>query len=352
MSKCQAKPDRDLQLADFHGAEKWSFDSSGNEYTPSSQHDFKFKDYAPWVFRYLREAFQIDAADYLISLTGRYVLSELGSPGKSGSFFYYSSDYRFIIKTIRKSEHEYLRGILRHYYEHMRRNQNSILTRFFGLHRVKVKGGTAGNIYFVVMGNIFPPNRDLHEIYDLKGAVHGRLTPELAPGDQGPTILKDLNWLQNGRKLRLGPTKATLLMNQIKSDCQFLCRMNIMDYSMLVGLHSLARGNAEHLFDRTLAVVEPHATGFSHRPIRPESTPMSAEDSTTAQSEAAKVEQKEKSMCLYYREEGGLRASYQDNTDADEVYYLGIIDILTPYSKLKRFESFFKSIRYKWVPCG
>ena len=115
----------------------------------------------------------IDAADYLVSLTGRYVLSELSSPGKSGSLFYYSSDYRFIIKTIRRTEHEYLRRILRHYYEHMKRNTNSLLTRFFGLHRVKAHGGN--NIYFVVMGNIFPPNRDIHEIYDLK-VPYGYLT--------------------------------------------------------------------------------------------------------------------------------------------------------------------------------
>ena len=166
MSKCQAKPNRPLAASDYRATEKWSFDSSGNEYTPSSQHDFKFKDYAPWVFRGLREAFQIDAADYLVSLTGRYVLSELGSPGKSGSFFYYSADYRFIIKTIRRTEHEYLRRILRHYNDHMTRNTNSLLTRFFGLHRVRLRG--TRNIYFVVMGNIFPANRDIHEIYDLK----------------------------------------------------------------------------------------------------------------------------------------------------------------------------------------
>ena len=151
---------------DYTETAKWSFDSAGNEYTPSSQHDFKFKDYSPWVFRSLRESFMIDAADYLVSLTGKYVLSELSSPGKSGSLFYYSSDYRFIIKTIHRTEHEYLRRILRHYHEHMRRNTNSLLTRFFGLHRVRVRGSL--NIYFVVMGNIFPPNRDIHEIYDLK----------------------------------------------------------------------------------------------------------------------------------------------------------------------------------------
>ncbi len=70
--------------------------SIGNELTPSAKYDFKFKDYAPWVFRELREdCFQLDPADYLLSLTAQYILSELGSPGKSGSFFYFSRDYRF-----------------------------------------------------------------------------------------------------------------------------------------------------------------------------------------------------------------------------------------------------------------
>jgi hypothetical protein len=91
--------------------------SNGNELTPGVMYDFKFKDYAPWVFRHLRETFHIDAADYMMSLTNKYILSELGSPGKSGSFFYYSSDYRFIIKTIPQSEHKFMRKILKEYYQ-------------------------------------------------------------------------------------------------------------------------------------------------------------------------------------------------------------------------------------------
>jgi hypothetical protein len=64
-----------------------------------------------------------------VALTGKYVLSELGSPGKSGSFFYYSQDFRFIIKTIHHSEHLFLRRILRHYYEHVQKNPNTLLCR-------------------------------------------------------------------------------------------------------------------------------------------------------------------------------------------------------------------------------
>lgn len=42
--------------------------STGDELTPGAKYDFKFKDYAPWVFRHLREQFGIDPADYLVSI--------------------------------------------------------------------------------------------------------------------------------------------------------------------------------------------------------------------------------------------------------------------------------------------
>ena len=91
------------------------------------------------MFRELREdSFHLDPADYLLSLPAKYILSELGSPGKSGSFFYFSRDYRFIIKTIHHTEHAYLRRILPRYYEHVKNNPHTLVSRFYGLHRVKL----------------------------------------------------------------------------------------------------------------------------------------------------------------------------------------------------------------------
>ena len=40
---------------------------TGNEMTPSSKYDFKFKDYAPWVFRRIRNVFRVDPAEYLVT---------------------------------------------------------------------------------------------------------------------------------------------------------------------------------------------------------------------------------------------------------------------------------------------
>jgi len=46
-------------------------------------------------------------------LLGDYIaLAELFSSGKSGSFFYYTSDGKFLLKTISKSEFKFLQRLL------------------------------------------------------------------------------------------------------------------------------------------------------------------------------------------------------------------------------------------------
>ena len=230
-----------------------SFDIIGNELTPSAKYDFKFKDYAPWVFRSLREdVFHLDPADYLLSLTARYILSELGSPGKSGSFFYFSRDYRFIIKTIRPAEHKFLLSILDKYYKHVQSNPHTLLSRFYGLHRVKLPRGR--KIHFVIMNNLFPPHRDIHETYDLKGSTVGRVYPEDKAQQNPRAVLKDLNWINRGKMLELGPEKRTLLTEQLRRDAEFLKTIRVMDYSLLVGIHNMRRGNRDNVRKNTLKV--------------------------------------------------------------------------------------------------
>ncbi|KAJ9108138.1 1-phosphatidylinositol-4-phosphate 5-kinase Its3 [Naganishia cerealis] len=227
--------------------------SVGNELTPSARYDFKFKDYAPWVFRELREDyFHLDPADYLLSLTAKYILSELGSPGKSGSFFYFSRDYRFIIKTIHHAEHKYLRSILKDYHHHVKNNPHTLLSRFYGLHRVKLPRGR--KIHFVIMNNLFPPHRDIHETYDLKGSTWGREYPEEKAKQNSKATLKDLNWLRRGRTFELGPEKRALFSEQLRRDTEFLKMIGVMDYSLLIGIHNMERGNRDNLRENQLSV--------------------------------------------------------------------------------------------------
>ncbi|KAF9108169.1 Phosphatidylinositol-4-phosphate 5-kinase [Mortierella sp. AM989] len=353
VSRCNAKPQRALVDEDFRAAHKLAFDITGNELTPSSKYDFKFKDYAPWVFRHLRQDFHIDASDYLVSLTSKYILSELGSPGKSGSFFYFSQDYRFIIKTIHHAEHKFMRKILKDYFNHVKHNPHTLLCRFFGLHRVKLPHGR--KIHFVVMGNVFPPNRDIHETYDLKGSTLGRAISDEELQSNPRATQKDLNWVKRNRKLELGPEKRHPFVEQIKRDVELLARLNIMDYSLLVGIHDIERGNKDNIRDNTLKVFHPDTS----KPLPKETSRRDKRESkVNALRMAVKVSDpvalgpstlpsdsfSERRNCIFYADDGGLLSTNERNERGADLYYLGIIDILTPYNYVKKIEHAWKSL--------
>ncbi|UZJ54332.1 hypothetical protein CBS101457_003652 [Exobasidium rhododendri] len=363
VSRCQAKIKRTLTDADYSARHKFTFDIIGNELTPSAKYDFKFKDYAPWVFRELREYFHLDPADYLLSLTSKYILSELGSPGKSGSFFYFSRDYRFIIKTIRHNEHKFLIKILKEYHLHIKSNPHTLLSRFYGLHRVKLPGGK--KIHFVIMNNIFPPHRDIHETYDLKGSAIGREYPEEKAAQKKGAVLKDLNWVKRGRELQLGPDKLALFEAQIRSDVALLQKLGIMDYSLLIGLHDMKRGNKEGLRQDALQIIQPVSKNPSHPghiTLKREPTVRLEKEAyalrsavrrsdaktlgSTAATKLPEHEGSERLDFLFYQDEGGYRATDMENKPTDWIYYFGIIDTLTSYNSIKRGEHFFKSLTH------
>jgi 1-phosphatidylinositol-4-phosphate 5-kinase len=343
---------------------KLTIHRTGNELTPSAKYDFKFKDYAPWVFRHLRAKFKLDPADYLMSLTSKYILSELGSPGKSGSFFYFSRDYKYIIKTIHHSEHKFLRKILKEYYEHVENNPNTLLSQFYGLHRVKIPYGR--KIHFVVMNNLFPPHRDIHKTFDLKGSTVGRDFKEEDLEKNPRATLKDLNWLRRNLHLEFGPEKKRIFFEQMERDVHLLQRLKIMDYSMLVGIHDLKKGNEENLRDKTLQVFQPGGDNpnddLASLPERERGilmrTPSKIETARKArelrqsikqekpiplgQSSWRMPDQMEENMAkrefTFYSDDGGFRATHEDNSPGDEIFFLSIIDCLTHYGMVKKLE--------------
>ncbi|TKX18964.1 phosphatidylinositol-4-phosphate 5-kinase-like protein 2 [Elsinoe australis] len=399
VSRCNAKIDRDLTTVDFRERRKTSFDVLGTELTPATKHDFKFKDYAPWVFRHLRELFHIDPATYLMSLTDKYILSELGSPGKSGSFFYFSRDYKYIIKTVHHHEAKFLRKILPQYYEHVKNNPDTLLSQFYGLHRVKTAKGN--KFHFVIMNNLFPAHKDIHRTYDLKGSLVGREYDEEKLAENPQATLKDLNWMKRNMHLEFGPTKGDKLKDQMERDVRFLQKLGIMDYSLLVGIHDLNRGNADNIRNKTLKVFQPggerilsgatnvtNLTSLSEAatttsfemPSNASTTGLASQQSNqpfpnTLTRTPSKIENARKASQLrqlvkaerpvpmdqtrnkmperqidskkdtyWYAEEGGLRATHEDDRPGEEIYYLGIIDCLTRYSMVKRGEHLWKSL--------
>ncbi|KZV42817.1 phosphatidylinositol 4-phosphate 5-kinase 2-like [Dorcoceras hygrometricum] len=201
----------DLKLSDFDPKEKfWTrFPPEGSKTTPPHHSpEFRWKDYCPSVFRHLRELFQVDPADYMLS------------------------DDRFVIKTVKKSEAKVLIKMLPSYYRHVCHYENSLVTKFFGVHCVKPVGGVKTR--FIVMGNLFYSEYRIHKRFDLKGSSHGRSTAKAEGEIDETTTLKDLDL---NFVFRLKTTWYQELMKQIDRDCEFLETERIMDYSLLVGLH-------------------------------------------------------------------------------------------------------------------
>lgn len=68
------------------------------------------------------------------------------------------------------------------------------------------------------MGNVFPSNKDVHETYDLKGSTFGRVTSEEEISRNPHAVLKDLNWVDRGRKLEFGAMKRHMFIEQLHRD--------------------------------------------------------------------------------------------------------------------------------------
>jgi 1-phosphatidylinositol-4-phosphate 5-kinase len=346
---------KQLQDEDFTSTKKLLFSMDGSELTPSSKYDFKFKDYSPMVFRELRSIFGLDQADYLVSITGKYILSELGSPGKSGSFFYYSRDYRFIIKTIHHSEHKQLRRVLKDYYEHAKLNPNTLISQFYGLHRVKIpafgaNGSTVGGsrkVHFLVMNNLFPPHRDIHIKYDLKGSTWGRVThlahyddPKKQQEELAAHTLKDLNFLERKDSIKFGPLKQQLFFKQLEADVKLLKKINVMDYSLLLGIHDAKCGNTltnERM--KKLTVFDPK---LDNKADVISTNPRDLDRVVDLPTNVFPG----RSQYVFYGHDGGIRSTNEDNEPLNEIYYLGIIDCLTNYSVKKRLETFWRSLSH------
>jgi len=165
-------------------------------------------------------------------------------------------------------------------------NQNSLISRFYGFHGVKVPGGNI--IYMVVMANVFSTMDKIHEFYDLKGSWIDRSVGE--EHEKHPSRLGlDLDLK---RKLKLPEDVKYAFLKQIELDSKFLCGQEIMDYSLLLGFH--------FCMDETIYIN--------------------------------KRENKE------LRWNQGVLSS-----DGKVMYYMGIIDILQLYNLKKKAEVFAKS---------
>ncbi|GAB2290849.1 Phosphatidylinositol 4-phosphate 5-kinase 1 [Dionaea muscipula] len=349
---------RNLKQSDFDPKEKfWTrFPPEGSKLTPPHQSmEFRWKDYCPMVFRHLRELFQIDPADYMIAICGSDALREFSSPGKSGSCFYLTQDDRFMIKTVRKCEVKVLVRMLQSYYQHMCRYENSLVTRFYGVHCVKPVGGQ--KVRFIVMGNLFCSEYQIHRRFDLKGSRHGRTTEKPEGEIDETTTLKDLDL---NFVFRLQTSWYQELIKQIERDCEFLQAEKIMDYSLLVGIHFRDDKTGDKIGLSPFVLRTGTCESFRGEKFKRDCRFLEAElqdlDRVLAGRKPlirlganmpARAEQLARRSDFDHYPHGGLGNLIlaQRGEISEVVLYFGIIDILQDYDISKKLEHAYKSLQ-------
>ncbi|KAK2195409.1 bifunctional Phosphatidylinositol-4-phosphate 5-kinase [Babesia duncani] len=216
--------------------------------------DVVFKEYAPLVFKRIRTMVGLTERLYLESigpeqLVGNLVLgnlstmSELVSQGKSGALFYYTVNGRLILKSITKQCAKFIQSWLQDYYKHLLQHPKTLLTLFYGLFSLKYPHDRF-KTYFVVMNNVFYSKVPIHLRFDIKGSWVGRKLPESERQDH-TVALKDVDLDEYGESFDLG-TRASGFYEAIKCDVAFLQESQILDYSLLLGIHNIQQTDSAY----------------------------------------------------------------------------------------------------------
>jgi len=128
--------------------------------------------------------------------------------GASGSFFFFSHDKRFIIKTMRKDEMSNFFSMIKSYHKHVTMHRDSILARIYGVYTIKMFH--IKPVQIMLMQNCMSISEDGGEslrMFDLKGSTFNRAVKKskyiLKDTD---VVLKDYNFLLMKKKLKINFT--------------------------------------------------------------------------------------------------------------------------------------------------
>ena len=110
----------------------------------TKNYDAVITEYCPQLFADLRKEDNLDYEELIFSLdpyeNKQSMLNIKESLGKSGSFFFFTHDKKFIIKTVKEDELNTMLGkIMENYYLHIMNNPDSLLTRIYGLYTITIR---------------------------------------------------------------------------------------------------------------------------------------------------------------------------------------------------------------------
>ncbi|CCF57434.1 hypothetical protein KAFR_0C04440 [Kazachstania africana CBS 2517] len=164
------------------------------------------------------------------------------SGGKSGSGFLKTLDDRFVIKELSHSELDAFIKFAPSYFEYMAQamfhDLPTALAKVFGFYQIQVRGPITGSKSYkmdvIIMENLFY-NRKTTRIFDLKGSMRNRHVEQTGKANE---VLLDENMVEYiyESPIHVKEYDKKLLRASLWNDTLFLAKMNVMDYSLVIGI--------------------------------------------------------------------------------------------------------------------
>eukprot|EP00361_Fabrea_salina_P007325 CAMPEP_0202439478 /NCGR_PEP_ID=MMETSP1345-20130828/36181_1 /ASSEMBLY_ACC=CAM_ASM_000843 /TAXON_ID=342563 /ORGANISM="Fabrea Fabrea salina" /LENGTH=390 /DNA_ID=CAMNT_0049054013 /DNA_START=1376 /DNA_END=2548 /DNA_ORIENTATION=- len=216
---------------------------------------YKVKEYFPEPFNILRTTGHISDFDLADSLNTHDNLKDLDQRttnpgGRSSSFFYFTADRKYIIKTINQEELKILRNSFGGYFDRVYA-RDSLISRIHGIFCFKIE--RASSLYIMLIENVLSECEN-PVVFDLKGSLLDRerfqetfSNLESMPRNQ---VMKDLDFLRNVEMLNFSEDSSKKIFEAIEKDTYMLQSFGIMDYSLLlaIDLSSESLPTSKYLF--------------------------------------------------------------------------------------------------------
>lgn len=183
---------------------------------------------------------QCGCGEFYVSSLARCIKWD-SSGGKSGSAFLKTLDDRLVVKQLSPTELDAFIEFAPSYFKYMAQaffhDLPTALAKIFGLYQILIRNPVTGKFLrmdLIVMENLFY-NRKMTRIFDLKGSMRNRHVQQTGRENE---VLLDENMVEYiyESPLFVRDHAKRLLRSSLFNDTLFLAKMNVMDYSLVVGI--------------------------------------------------------------------------------------------------------------------
>ena len=315
---------------------------------------------APTIFHQLRENIGISNADFRQSFSAA-PLKDFTNPGKSGSLMYKTHDDLFILKTLREYEARLLMQILSGY--HLQLTQRATLfNRYIGLYCIRLPLSISTvEVYVVVMANAFTPSLRINEVFDLKGSqIKRKLAGTLSMDNLHKLKDMDFKGLYPAG-IRLPSSIYQRMRQVIANDVKVLKKLNITDFSLILGIRHLDTSELELMQRRPASGISAllhlsHSIATTHlaRPflLQIQSSDSVGDVSTQSHSYLRPLQMLGNppiDAAMYYGSDALAQVSLPipgiiNNSNQRVYLYLAIVDMLQTYDSFKFLDQTFRKL--------